>query len=97
VQGDSAPEQLSLSRLIGHFVGHVWLGTGGFIALAIPAILLSLAAHYLEKTVVSPIVIDVLLSLHYLLLFVDAGMFVAYIAVSIYDAVRELTRYVKSL
>jgi hypothetical protein len=48
VQGDGGAERPKLSSLIGHFVGHVFLGTVAFIALAIPAILLSIAAHYLD-------------------------------------------------
>jgi hypothetical protein len=44
VQGDGGPA-LKPSGLISHFVGHVCLGALGFIVLAIPAILFSLAAH----------------------------------------------------
>jgi hypothetical protein len=46
-------ERPKLSNLIGHFVGHVFLGTIGFLALAIPAISLSIAAHYLSEIQVS--------------------------------------------
>ena len=97
MQGDNGPEAPRLSALIGHFVGHIWLGTLGFVALAIPAILLSLAAHYLEQTAVSAFVIDVLLGIHYSLLVIDTVMFAAYIVVSIYHAATELVRYVKGL
>jgi hypothetical protein len=86
VRGDAEPEGPSLARLIGHFVGHVCLGTVGFVALAIPAILLSLAAHYFEQTPVSIFVINILLTVHYSLLVIDTGMFAAYILVSIYSA-----------
>jgi hypothetical protein len=46
LQGENASGRPKLSHLIGHFVGHVVLGTVGFITLAIPAVLLSVAAHY---------------------------------------------------
>jgi hypothetical protein len=97
VQGNGGSGHPKLSTLIGHFVGHVALGTLGFIALAIPAVLLSMAAHYLTETGASVFVIDVLLGIHYFLLVVDTVMFTAYISVTIYDAARELTRYVKGL
>ena len=97
MQGDGGPGQPKLSSLIGHFVGHVSLGAVGFIALAIPAILFSLAAHYLQEIPVSPLVIDVFLGIHYSLLVIDTGMFAAYILVSIYGAAKELIRYVKGL
>jgi hypothetical protein len=97
VQADGGPTLPKLSSLIGHFVGHVCLGSVGFIALAIPAILFSLSAHYLAKIPVSPLVIYVFLWIHYSLLVIDTGMFAAYIAVSIYGAVKELKRYVKGL
>jgi hypothetical protein len=97
VQGDGGPTQPKLSSLIGHFVGHVCLGSVGFIALAIPAILFSLAAHYLAEIPVSPLVIQVFLWIHYSLLLIDTGMFAAYISASIYGAVKELIRYVKGL
>jgi hypothetical protein len=97
MQGDSGAVPLKLSTLIGHFVGHVFLGTAGFIALAIPAIIFSLSAHYLSETYVSGLVIDILLGIHYLLLGIDTVVFVAYILVSVYAAGRELTRYVKGL
>jgi hypothetical protein len=93
--GDEGPRRLTLSRLIIHFVTHVWLGTTGFVALAIPAILLSLAAHYLEQTPVSSFVIDILLGIYYSLLIIDTVMFAAYILVSICDALKELARYLR--
>lgn len=96
MQTEGGPEQPKLATLIGHFVGHVCLGTVGFVALAIPAILLSLAAHYLEQTPVSLFVIDVLLGIHYFLLSVDSVVFAAYILVSIYEAAKELLRFVGS-
>jgi hypothetical protein len=88
-----APSQLFAQ--IGRFAGHVFCGTVGFVILALPAITLSLAAHYLAQTFVSEGVILVLLWLHYFLLGVDALMFVAYILVSIYAAVIELIRFVR--
>ncbi len=96
-QSTSDAVRPKMSSLLGHFVGHVFLGTVGFIALAIPPILLSLAVYYLKETYVSETVISVLLGLHYFLLGVDALVFVAYILVSLYDAAKELIRYVKSL
>jgi hypothetical protein len=96
VQGEGG-SALKPSGLISHFVGHVCLGALGFIVLAIPAILFSLAAHYLEQTPVSTMVIDVFLGLHYFLLAVDTAYFSAYIVVSVYDAVKELIRYAKGL
>jgi hypothetical protein len=97
VQGDGVPGRPKLSTLIGHFVGHVCLGAVGFLVLAVPAILFSLAAHYLEQIPVSAVVIHVFLWIHYSLLIVDALMFVAYILVSLYAAAKELIRYVKGL
>lgn len=97
MQGNGSPEQPKFSTLIGHFVGHVCLGSVGFIVLAIPAILFSLAAHYLDQLPVSPIIVNVFLGIHYVLLIIDTGMFAAYISVSVYDAARELIRYVKGL
>jgi hypothetical protein len=97
VRGDGGPERPKLSSLIGRFVGHVWLGAVGFVALAIPAILFSLAAHYLAEIPVSALVIEVFLGIHYSLLIVDTLMFAAYILVSIYGAAKELIRYVKGL
>ena len=97
MQGNGGPGRPKLSSLIGHFVGHVALGTLGFVALAIPAIILSIAAHYLAETPVSTFVINVLLFIHYSLLVIDTVMFAAYVLVSIYDAVKELIRYVKGL
>jgi len=97
VQGDGGPGQLKLSSLISHFVGHVCLGAAGFVALAIPAILFSLAAHYLEQIPVSWLVIHVFLGIHYFLLIVDSIMFTAYIFVSIYGAAKELIRYKRGL
>jgi hypothetical protein len=73
------------------------LGTVGFVALAIPAVLLSIAAHYLTLLPVSPVVVEVLLGVHYSLLAVDTLMFAAYILVSIYGAAKELIHYVKGL
>jgi hypothetical protein len=97
LQGENETGGPKLSRLIGHFVGHVVLGTVGFVALAIPAVLLSAAAHYLDMLPVSRIVVEVLLWVHYSLLVVDTGMFAAYILVSIYGAAKELIRYVMGL
>jgi hypothetical protein len=97
VQGDGGAGRPKLSSLIGHFVGHVFLGTVAFVALAIPAVLLSIAAHYLSEIPVSVLVINILLGLHYFLLVIDALTFVAYILVSVYDAGKQLVRYVKGL
>lgn len=96
MKGDGGPA-LKPSGLISHFVGHVCLGALGFIVLAVPAILFSLAAHYLGQIPVSTMVIDVFLGLHYFLLAVDTAYFSAYIMVSIYGAVKELIRYAKGL
>jgi hypothetical protein len=97
VQGENGAGQPKLSYLIGHFVGHVALGTLGFIVLAIPAVCLSIAAHYLAEVPVSQFVIEVLLLVHYSLLIIDTMMFAAYILVSIYGAAKELLRYVRGL
>jgi hypothetical protein len=97
VQGESGAGQPKLSHLIGHFVGHVALGMLGFIVLAIPAVCLSIAAHYLAEAPVSRFVIEVLLWVHYSLLIVDTVMFAAYILVSIYGATKELIRYARGL
>jgi hypothetical protein len=97
VQGEDGAGQPKLSRLIGHFVGHVALGTLGFVAVAIPAVCLSIAAHYLAWVPVSPFVIEVLVWVHYSLLVVDTIMFAAYILASIYGAAKELLRYVRGL
>jgi hypothetical protein len=97
VQGGDEQARPKPSSLIFYFVGHVWLGAIGFIALAIPAVFLSISAHYLEIFPVSPFVVDVLLGIHYLLLVVDATYFVYYIMVSTYDALRKLTRYMRGL
>jgi hypothetical protein len=75
----------------------VCLGSLGFATLAVPAILFSLAAHYLANIPVSPFVVKVFLWIHYSLIVVDAGMFAAYILVSIYSAGKELYRYVRDL
>jgi hypothetical protein len=95
-RNDSDTERPKLSTLVGHFVGHLCLGTVGFVTLAIPPIILSWAAYYLDETHVSAAVIDVLLGVHYFLLGVDVLVFVAYISLSVYDAARELILYVKS-
>jgi hypothetical protein len=97
VQGENGAGQPKLSHLIGHFVGHVALGTLGFVVLAIPAVCLSVAAHYLAEVPVSPFVIEILLGVHYSLLVIDTAMFAAYILVSIYGAAKELLRYAKGL
>jgi hypothetical protein len=97
VQGAASLARPSLAKLVGHFVGHVWLGTVGFIAIAIPAVSLSLAAHYLQYLPVSPLIVNVLYDIHYLLFGLDAVMFAAYLAASTLSAVKELARYVKSL
>lgn len=94
---DGGPARPRLSTLIGNFVGHVALGTLGFVALAVPAVLLSIAAHYAPEFHVSKFVINVLLGIHYSLLVIDTGMFAAYMLVSIYHALKELYRYVKGL
>jgi hypothetical protein len=65
LQSETGTDGLNLSQLIGHFVGRVVLGTVGFVALAIPAVLLSVAAHYLSLWPVSPPVVNVLLWVHY--------------------------------
>jgi hypothetical protein len=75
MQGDGGPVRPKLSNLIGHFVGHVSLGAVGFVALAIPAIIFSLAAHYLAEIPVSSIVITLLLGITYFLLGVDTLVF----------------------
>ena len=62
----------NLFTQIGHFVGHVFAVTAGFIILAIPAVGFSLAAHYLKDTFVSETVILVLVWLHYFILGMDA-------------------------
>jgi hypothetical protein len=97
VQGENGAGRPKLSHLIGHFVGHVALGTLGFIVLAIPAVCLSFAAHYLAEVPVSPFVIEVLLWVHYSLLVIDTIMFAAYVLASVYGAVKELIRYVRGL
>jgi hypothetical protein len=97
VQGADGAGQPKLSHLIGHFVGHVALGTLGFVVLAIPAVCLSIAAHYLAEVPVSRFVIEVLLWVHYSLLVIDTIMFAAYILVSTYGAAKELFRYVRGL
>lgn len=97
VQGGDRLERANLSRLIGHFVGHVCLGVVGFIALAIPAILLSIAAHYLQQIAVSAVVIQILLAIHYILIVIDTIMFAAYMTVAIYDAAKELVQYARDL
>ena len=65
--------------------------------MAIPAVCLSIAAHYLAEAPVSRFVIEVLLWVHHSLLVVDTIMFAAYILVSIYIAAKELLRYVRGL
>ncbi len=97
MQGDGGAGQPELSDLIGHLVGHVCIGVVGFIALAIPAVLFSVAAHYLEGTVVSPVVVNVLVGLTYFVLGIDTLTFVLYILFSVYLAARELIGYVKDL
>jgi hypothetical protein len=97
MRGNGGPVHPKLSHLLGHFTGHVMLGTAGFIALAIPPIILSLAAHYLEETPISSFVIDVLLVIHYFLLVVDALLFVSYILAAGYDTAIELIGYVKGV
>jgi hypothetical protein len=97
MQDDPGSERPKLSTLLGRFAGHVVIGTGGFVILAVPAILLSLAAHHLRETAVSEIVIWVLLAVHYFLLAVDALVFVAYILISLYSAGVALVRYVRDL
>lgn len=97
MHNEQEPITPALPELIAQFAGHVFFGTLGFIILAIPAITLSLLAHYLEDTFISIIVIWILISLHYFIFIVDAAMFVAYITVSIYAAARELRRHVRRL
>lgn len=97
MQGDGQLSQRHLSTLIGRFAGHVFLGVAGFLVLAIPAVILSLAAYYLDQTGVSRFIIVGLLIVHYFIFVVDAIMFVAYIAVSMYAAAVELVDYVKGL
>lgn len=97
MQGDGGPPQPTLSRLLGHFVGHVCIGLVGFVALAIPAILFSLAAHYLEGTAVSHVVVDVLVGLTYFMLGVDTVTFVLYVLFSMGIAARALFRYTRDL
>ncbi len=97
MQGDGGPAQPKLSSLIGHFAGHVCIGFIGFVALAILAILFSLAAHYLEETVVSPAVVHVLVGLTYFVLGVDTVTFILYVLFSMYLTARALLGYMKGL
>jgi hypothetical protein len=97
VQGDGGPARPELSSLIGHFVGHVCIGFVGFVALAIPAVLFSLAAHYLEGTTVSRVVVDVLVDLTYFMLGVDTLTFVLYVLFSMCLAARALFLYMRDL
>lgn len=85
------------SNLIGHFVGHVLFGALGFAVLAVPAILFSIAAHYLVALPVSSFIINVLIGAHYLLFAIDTAYFAAYIMISVYGAAKELIRYAKDL
>jgi hypothetical protein len=64
VQGANGAGRPKLSHLIGHFAGHVMAGTLGFIVLAIPAIGLSIAEHYLAELPVSTFVCGIHIGLN---------------------------------
>jgi len=96
VQGGSELERPKLWFLMGRLVGHVAFSTGCFIALTIPAVLFSLAAHYLEGiAAVSKVVVAILEGLSYFVLSVDALTFVSYVSFSVYLVAREITGYLK--
>jgi hypothetical protein len=97
VQSDGVPDRPKPSNLTGHFVGHVLFGAVGFVALAIPAVLFSIAAHYLATLPVSTLIINVLIGAHYVLFAIDIAYFGTYIIISVYGAAKELIRYAKSL
>jgi hypothetical protein len=96
MQSSQGTTRLSLSTVVGHFTGHVLIGTIGFVMLAIPAIALSLMANYLAEMAIAPIVTKIFIGLHYFLLIIDSIVFIAYMVVSLYYAAVELIALMKA-
>lgn len=72
-----------------HFLKHTLVGTGIFVVVAVPAVVLNILVHFLEKIHVSAFVIKILEILEGVILTFDAIMFVIYLAIQGYKSIKE--------
>ncbi|AVX93370.1 hypothetical protein [Pseudomonas psychrophila] len=75
---------------IAHFAAHCFVGSIIFIIIGLPAVALSFLVHYLETIGVNALTIAVLTTLEVALSVTDALLFLIYLALGIYRALKEL-------
>ncbi|PMV89764.1 MULTISPECIES: hypothetical protein [unclassified Pseudomonas] len=75
---------------IAHFAAHCFVGSIIFIIIGLPAVGLSFLVHYLESIGVSSVTIGVLTFLEVALTVTDGLLFLIYLALGIYRALKEL-------
>ncbi|VVP30423.1 hypothetical protein [Pseudomonas fluorescens] len=75
---------------IAHFAAHCFVGSIIFIIIGLPAVALSFLVHELESIGVNALTIAVLTTLKVALSVTDALLFLIYLALGIYRALKEL-------
>jgi len=74
---------------IAHFAAHCTVGFIIFLIVGLPAVALSFLVHYLETLGVNPFTIGVLTTLESALTIADAILFIIFLTLGIYRALKE--------
>lgn len=74
---------------IAHFAAHCTVGFIIFLIVGLPAVALSFLVHYLETIGVSPFTIAVLTTLEAALTIADAILFLIFLCLGIFRALKE--------
>ena len=72
-----------------HFAGHSLVGTGIFLIVAMPAVLLGYLVHKLREYNVAEFTLTVLFFLEHTILVVDALLFLSYLGFTSWKAFKE--------
>ena len=76
---------------VAHFAASAVVGTAIFLIIGSVAVLLSFLVHWLEGVGVPPFTIAILAFLEGALTLTDAILFVVFLAVSLFRAIKEFT------
>lgn len=82
--------QVSGWRAVLRFGVHSLMGTVMFCILALPALGLNLLVHWLEQKGFSPYVLAILTALEYIVLTLDAVLYLFLLVKSLYKAGKEM-------
>lgn len=87
----NSPHSKSWYAPLVHFTAHTFVGTSIFVIILVPAVFLGWLVHKLQQYHVSEFTITVLQFLEHSILVVDSLLFLAYMAITSYSAIREMT------